>query len=135
MRQPERRPEVLPQLDPMLFRDGQKHLHHLGVKLGAGAAANLFAGVRPSESRRTRSSSGGRSEWRQLTVEGGWYAVLGLPLARSDEDFALEVLTYTDTYIYTGIFFDFSIINQVVRGLIARAGDFKLRIHRIIISR
>src|SRR5882762_11685662 len=46
MRQAERRAEVLPQIHPVLFRNGHKHVDDRWVKLAAEAALNLFASMR-----------------------------------------------------------------------------------------
>src|SRR5437879_320171 len=45
MSQAERGAKVLAQVQPVLFRNGHKDVDDLGVKLAAGAALNLFAGM------------------------------------------------------------------------------------------
>jgi alanine-synthesizing transaminase len=44
----------------------------------------------------------------RLTVEGGWCAVLRVPLTRSDEDLALTLLNDSGLYIHPGHFYDFA---------------------------
>src|ERR1700687_3351229 len=45
MCQAERRAEVFPQIHPVLFRNGHKHVDDRWVKLTPGAALNLFTGM------------------------------------------------------------------------------------------
>src|SRR5467141_2860259 len=45
MRQAKRRAEVLPQIHPVLFRNGHKHVDDCWVKLTPRAALNLFASM------------------------------------------------------------------------------------------
>src|SRR5260370_38876531 len=45
MREAEGRAEVLSQIHPVLLRDGHEHVDDRRVKLAAGAALNLFAGM------------------------------------------------------------------------------------------
>ena len=44
---------------------------------------------------------------REVEVEGGWYAVLRVPVTQSDEDFAIDVLHETSVLIHPGHFYDF----------------------------
>ena len=46
MSQAERRAEVFPQLQPVLFGNGHKYVDDRRVKLAPGAALNLFASMR-----------------------------------------------------------------------------------------
>src|SRR6267378_4771935 len=46
MRQAKRRAEVLPQIHPVLFRNGHKHVDDCWVKLTPRTTLNLFAGMR-----------------------------------------------------------------------------------------
>src|SRR6266566_1244182 len=45
---------------------------------------------------------------RRLEVEGGWYAVLCVPAARSDEDLAIELVASKSVYVHPGHFYDFA---------------------------
>src|SRR5262249_18523609 len=38
----------------------------------------------------------------RLEVEGGWYAVLRVPVTMSDEDLAIELLNHRDVYVHPG---------------------------------
>ena len=60
----------------------------------------------------------------RLKVEGGWYAVLRIPAARSDEDFAVELLTTRGVYIHPGHFFDFPADGYVVVSLLTPESAF-----------
>jgi aspartate/methionine/tyrosine aminotransferase len=43
----------------------------------------------------------------RLVVEGGWYAILRVPVSRSDEDLAIELIQHHDVLIQPGHFYDF----------------------------
>jgi aspartate/methionine/tyrosine aminotransferase len=44
---------------------------------------------------------------QRLQVEGGWYAVLRVPVTRSDEDLAIELLRQASVLVHPGHFYDF----------------------------
>ncbi len=60
----------------------------------------------------------------RLTVEGGWCAVLRVPVMRSDEDLALELLTSKGVYVHPGHFYDFACDGFLVVSLITKRTDF-----------
>jgi alanine-synthesizing transaminase len=66
----------------------------------------------------------GQKSCRRLEVEGGWYAVLRLPATRSDEDFAIELLTAKGVYVHPGHFYDFPADGYFVVSLITNEEDF-----------
>jgi alanine-synthesizing transaminase len=43
----------------------------------------------------------------RLVVEGGWYVILRVPVSRSDEDLAIELIQHHDVLIQPGHFYDF----------------------------
>lgn len=43
----------------------------------------------------------------RLEVQGGWYATLRVPVTRSDEELAIELLEKKDVLVHPGHFFDF----------------------------
>ena len=45
---------------------------------------------------------------RRLDIEGGWYAVLRVPVTGSDEDLAIALLQTTDVLVQPGHFYDFA---------------------------
>ena len=46
---------------------------------------------------------------RRLEVEGGWYAVLRVPVVGSDEDLAIALLRETGVLVQPGHFYDFAV--------------------------
>lgn len=61
----------------------------------------------------------------RLNREGGWYAVLRVPVTRSDEDLAVELLESRDVLVHPGHFFDFSSDGFLVVSLILQAAEFQ----------
>ena len=43
----------------------------------------------------------------RLNVEGGWYAVLRVPVTRSDEDLAIAIMQNLSVLVHPGHFYDF----------------------------
>ena len=68
----------------------------------------------------------------RLEVEGGWYAVVRVPAARSDEELAIEFLTREDVYVHPGHFFDFATEGYLVLSLIAQEEEFAEGIRRVL---
>ena len=54
----------------------------------------------------------------RLNLEGGWYAILKVPLTGSDEDLALELLNTRGVYVHPGHFYDFPADGYLVVSLI-----------------
>ncbi len=67
---------------------------------------------------------GGQKSCSRLVIEGGWYAVLRVPAARSDEELALELLTAKNVYIHPGHFYDFPGDGYLVVSLITPEAEF-----------
>jgi alanine-synthesizing transaminase len=61
----------------------------------------------------------------RLVVQGGWYAVLRIPVTRSDEDFAIELLLRSGVLVHPGHFYDFSSDGYLVLSLIAAREEFR----------
>lgn len=61
----------------------------------------------------------------RLVVQGGWYAVLRIPVTRSDEDFAIELLQRSGVLVHPGHFYDFSNDGYLVLSLIAAREEFR----------
>jgi alanine-synthesizing transaminase len=55
---------------------------------------------------------------QRLSVEGGWYAVLRVPVTRSDEDLAIELLREKSVLVHPGHFYDFPRDGYLVLSLI-----------------
>ena len=54
----------------------------------------------------------------RLNLEGGWYAVIKVPVTGSDEEFALELLNNHGVYVHPGHFYDFPNDGYLVVSLI-----------------
>jgi len=68
----------------------------------------------------------------RLNVEGGWYAVLRVPVTRSDEDLAIEVLKEKSVLVHPGHFYDFPGEGHLVLSLIAPEEDFRQGIRGVL---
>lgn len=68
----------------------------------------------------------------RLEMEGGWYAVLRVPVTRSDEELAIELLEQTGVLVHPGHFYDFPTDGYIVVSLIAREAEFREGIERVL---
>ena len=68
---------------------------------------------------------------QRLTVEGGWYAVLRVPVTSSDEDLAIELVKQKSVLLHPGHFYDFPNDGYLVLSLISPAGQFAEGISRV----
>jgi alanine-synthesizing transaminase len=62
---------------------------------------------------------------RRLDVEGGWYAVLRVPVTQSDEDLAIEILRKHSVLVHPGHFYDFPNDGYLIASLITPLQDFR----------
>jgi aspartate/methionine/tyrosine aminotransferase len=62
----------------------------------------------------------------RLAVQGGWYAVLRLPVVQSDEDLAIALLREKGVLVHPGHFYDFQRDGYLVVSLIVPAEEFRL---------
>jgi alanine-synthesizing transaminase len=69
---------------------------------------------------------------QRLSVEGGWYAVLRVPVTRSDEELAIELVREKSVLVHPGHFYDFPTDGYLVLSLIAQAGEFAEGIGRVL---
>ncbi|MGO9085076.1 MAG: pyridoxal phosphate-dependent aminotransferase [Candidatus Sulfotelmatobacter sp.] len=74
----------------------------------------------------------GQQACQRLTVEGGWYAVLRVPVTRSDEDLAIELVREKSVVVHPGHFYDFPSDGYLVLSLIAPEGEFREGIGRVL---
>ncbi len=65
-------------------------------------------------------------------IEGGWYAVLRVPVTGSDEDLAIELLQQTGVLLQPGHFYDFPSDGYLVLSLITKSGVFQRGIQRML---
>ena len=69
---------------------------------------------------------------RRLDVEGGWYAVLRVPVTQSDEELAVDILRKREVLVHPGHFYDFPSDGYLVVSLITPTEDFGQGIGRIL---
>jgi alanine-synthesizing transaminase len=74
----------------------------------------------------------GQSACQRLVVEGGWYAVLRVPVTRSDEELAIELLREMQVLVHPGHFYDFPSDGYLVVSLIGEEGEFKQAISSVL---
>ena len=60
----------------------------------------------------------------RLKMEGGWYAILKVPLTGSDDDLAMELLNTRGVYVHPGHFYDFPADGYLVVSLITPEPEF-----------
>lgn len=60
----------------------------------------------------------------RLRIEGGWYAVLRLPMTCEDEEFAISLLHTQNIYVHPGHFYDFADKSYLVLSLITPERNF-----------
>jgi alanine-synthesizing transaminase len=68
----------------------------------------------------------------RLLIEGGWYAVLRVPVTKSDEDLAIQLLFERSVLIHPGHFFDFPNDGYLVLSLITPEAIFREGISRVM---
>jgi alanine-synthesizing transaminase len=68
----------------------------------------------------------------RLVVEGGWYAVLRVPVTRSDEDLCIDLLRKKSVLVHPGHFYDFFSDGYLVLSLITPPGVFREGIGRVL---
>jgi alanine-synthesizing transaminase len=68
----------------------------------------------------------------RLEVEGGWYAVLRVPVTQSDEDLAIKILRQLAVLVHPGHFYDFPSDGYLVVSLITPPQDFRRGIAQVL---
>jgi len=68
---------------------------------------------------------------QRLEVEGGWYVILRVPVTRSDEELAIELVREKHVLVHPGHFYDFPSDGFLVLSLIAPQTEFAEGIGRI----
>jgi alanine-synthesizing transaminase len=69
---------------------------------------------------------------QRLQVEGGWYAVLRVPVTQTDEELAVELLRRKSVLVHPGHFYDFPSDGYLVLSLIGPENDFAEGIERLL---
>jgi aspartate/methionine/tyrosine aminotransferase len=87
--------------------------------------------IREQIRRRTRKNldtllaSTANSAYRTLHVEGGWYATVQVPRIRTEEEWALELLSRFSVLVQPGYFYDFDQDGLLVVSLLTRPDIFE----------
>jgi alanine-synthesizing transaminase len=68
----------------------------------------------------------------QLDVEGGWYAVLRVPVTQSDEELAIQLLREASTLVHPGHFYDFPSDGYLVLSVITPTAEFREGLRRVL---
>jgi aspartate/methionine/tyrosine aminotransferase len=68
----------------------------------------------------------------RLAVEGGWYAILRVPVTKSDEDLAVELLQKKSVLVHPGHFYDFPSDGYLVLSLITQPAECGEGLSRIL---
>jgi aspartate/methionine/tyrosine aminotransferase len=68
----------------------------------------------------------------RLAVEGGWYAVLRVPVTRSDEELAIELVREKSVLVHPGHFYDFPGDGYLVLSLITCEAEFSEGMGRVL---
>ena len=74
----------------------------------------------------------GQNSCQRLCVEGGWYAVLRVPVTKSDEDLAIELVREKSVIVHPGHFYDFPQDGYLVLSLITAHQEFADGIRRVL---
>ena len=69
---------------------------------------------------------------QRLSVESGWYAILRVPVTKSDEELAIELLRQRAMLVHPGHFFDFPGDGCLVLSLITPAEEFAEGARRLL---
>jgi alanine-synthesizing transaminase len=68
---------------------------------------------------------------QRLTVEGGWYAVLRVPVTQTDEELAIDLLRRKSVLVHPGHFYDFPSDGYLVLSLITPKAEFAEALQRV----
>jgi len=74
----------------------------------------------------------GQRACQRLSVDGGWYAVLRVPVTRSDEELAIELVREKSVLVHPGHFYDFPSDGYLVLSLIAAEAEFAEGVRRML---
>jgi alanine-synthesizing transaminase len=69
---------------------------------------------------------------RRLDAEGGWYAVIRVPVTQTDEDLAIEILRKLSVLVHPGHFYDFPSDGYLIVSLITPPQSFRQGIAQVI---
>ena len=69
---------------------------------------------------------------QRLQVEGGWYAILRVPVIQSDEDLAIDLLRKASVLVHPGHFYDFPSDGYLIVSLLTPPSDFREGTKRVL---
>lgn len=106
------------------------------------ALPELLASRRPLQQQLTERTRGNLNELdrqlkgqklcTRLQVEGGWYAILRVPVTRSDEELAIALIEHDSVLVHPGHFYDFASDGHLIISLITPGDDFSEGTRRIL---
>jgi aspartate/methionine/tyrosine aminotransferase len=73
-----------------------------------------------------------QSACQRLDIEGGWYAVVRVPVTQSDEDLAIELMRQESVMVHPGHFYDFPRDGYLVLSLITSEQEFSRGIRGVL---
>jgi alanine-synthesizing transaminase len=74
----------------------------------------------------------GQQACQRFNVEGGWYAVLRVPVTRSDEELAITLVREKSVVVHPGHFYDFPRDGYLVLSLITAESEFREGMRRVL---
>lgn len=75
---------------------------------------------------------GSQTLCQRLIVEGGWYAVLRVPVMQSDEELAVDLLRKESVLVHPGHFYDFPGDGYLVLSLIGPEAEFEDGVAKVL---
>jgi aspartate/methionine/tyrosine aminotransferase len=69
---------------------------------------------------------------QRLSVEGGWYAVLRVPVTQTDEELAVDLVRRKSVLVHPGHFYDFPSDGYLVLSLITPGIEFAEAVQRVL---
>src|SRR5581483_3748484 len=75
---------------------------------------------------------GKQKSCQRLAVDGGWYAILRVPVTQSDEDLAIQILRKVGVLVHPGHFYDFPSDGYLVVSLITPPEQFCCGINDVL---
>jgi aspartate/methionine/tyrosine aminotransferase len=65
-------------------------------------------------------------------MEGGWYAVLRIPVTQTDEELAVDLLRRKSVLVHPGHFYDFPNDGYLVLSLLTQQVDFAEALQQLL---
>jgi alanine-synthesizing transaminase len=74
----------------------------------------------------------GQKSAQRLQVDGGWYAVLRVPVTQTDEDLAIALLRQSSVLVHPGHFYDFPSDGYLIVSLLTPPSEFREGARRLL---